>query len=974
MLIMGLAIQWLLVSSSYAQIPTSITPTTGNFAQGNLNTQIADPRIEGVNTVHDIIGGTRPSDGSNLFHSFDKLSVGEQHIANFLNETGFLTENILSRVTGGDPSKIFGTLQTTGFPDANLFLLNPAGVVFGPNAKVDIKGAFYASTANFLKLGQDGVFYADLAENSVLTAAAPKAFGFLSANPPQMTSKNSEAIFVDGLEIKNGRSVSLVSRDAIAGEDALDGIIISEGTVQSQNGRVTLLSIAASQVTEIKQISVDIKTLGAQAIDDHGKVIPETVQLGGITLKKGAQLDTSGYGGGTVVIQGGKLLVEESKISANVTGANNTDSTPEAQTGIDIFVTDTVTISKGSILETNVQPDATPGIGSGGVRIVADQVTIQGTFQRLDTGIQSIVTANSKGGKSGNIEVRATSFQIENLGFLQAITSGNADGGDIHLLVDSNLKIASSVVGTRSLGAGDSGNIKIKIQEGELSIHGAFITSQTVETSGNAGNISISVEKGSAFINGGNIFSSITGIGSGGNIEFVAQNLELINDSQIQVNNFSPVMAGEVNVTLSGNLKVQKGSGIANAALNTADSGNLTISAKDIVIAGIVTTRSTNEGRGGTVNIRAQNITVTNDGRITSEAEASGDGGNIEVTADSLSLINRASITAASSSTGSAGNVLLNVNNLTVKGASEITSSSTSQESNAGGGGTIEVNAANFINLAASKVSTSVTGGSKSGGDIKLTAGQDLLLSDSMTVTAESTSTSTNPGNAGAIMLNGNDSVFIENSTVTTRAQNAVAGDINVEAENLIQITNSEIVSEVPEGAGSAGRINIDPQFIVVQNSLIDSTANFGDGGDVTFVADSAILIDPFSTIDTSSQFGGSGTVDIRAPIQNLGESIAPLPEEILKVSGLFAARCAAQKGGKFSSFVPGRFGGTPPGFSGYLSSPLTFSTSNFQDSTTTVPRVGIDDKQEDTKWRFLNISQATDFSPGCSTVLASYS
>ncbi|MGH8594366.1 MAG: filamentous hemagglutinin N-terminal domain-containing protein [Gammaproteobacteria bacterium] len=119
-----------------------------------------------------------------MFHSFGQFSVGTGDIANFTNETALATENILSRVTGGSPSEIFGTLQTTGFPGADLYLLNPSGVLFGPTASLNVEGGFHLSTADFIRLS-DGVRFDAMSSpnDALLTTAPPEAFGFLGENP-----------------------------------------------------------------------------------------------------------------------------------------------------------------------------------------------------------------------------------------------------------------------------------------------------------------------------------------------------------------------------------------------------------------------------------------------------------------------------------------------------------------------------------------------------------------------------------------------------------------------------------------------------------------------------------------------------------------------------------------------------------------------------------------------------------------------
>ncbi|CBK41670.1 exported protein of unknown function, contains haemagglutination activity domain [Nitrospira defluvii] len=127
--------------------------------------------------TYDITGGTRPGNGTNLFHSFGDFSVGTHDIARFGNDSGLPTTNILSRVTGGQTSNIYGTIQTAGFGSAALWLINPAGIVFGPTASLNVGGSVHFSTADYLRLGSgNDRFYADLGKTSQLTSAPVTAF------------------------------------------------------------------------------------------------------------------------------------------------------------------------------------------------------------------------------------------------------------------------------------------------------------------------------------------------------------------------------------------------------------------------------------------------------------------------------------------------------------------------------------------------------------------------------------------------------------------------------------------------------------------------------------------------------------------------------------------------------------------------------------------------------------------------------
>ena len=133
--------------SDALDVPTNITSTPpGTPGAVDLGTLVSLPHDH----VYDITGGTRPGNGPNLFHSFGDFSVGSGDIANFLNTpvNGSLplTSNILGRVTGGNISSIYGTIQTTDFGNANLFLVNPSGIAFGPQGSAGIKGTLWSSS------------------------------------------------------------------------------------------------------------------------------------------------------------------------------------------------------------------------------------------------------------------------------------------------------------------------------------------------------------------------------------------------------------------------------------------------------------------------------------------------------------------------------------------------------------------------------------------------------------------------------------------------------------------------------------------------------------------------------------------------------------------------------------------------------------------------------------------------------------
>ena len=127
--------------------------------------------------------------GPNLFHSFSNFDINTGETATFLGLN--TVENIISRVTGGTTSNIDGLIRSS-IPGANLYLLNPAGVLFGPNAALDISGSFHVSSADYINLGNNGRFDASLPVNTVLSVAPPSAFGFLGNSPAAIQFSGSD--------------------------------------------------------------------------------------------------------------------------------------------------------------------------------------------------------------------------------------------------------------------------------------------------------------------------------------------------------------------------------------------------------------------------------------------------------------------------------------------------------------------------------------------------------------------------------------------------------------------------------------------------------------------------------------------------------------------------------------------------------------------------------------------------------------
>jgi filamentous hemagglutinin family protein len=233
------------------------------------------PRLELAGPDYAIDAELGGRAGENLFHSFERFSIETGGSVTFTGPSG--VRNVISRVTGGARSDIDGALRST-IPGADFFFINPAGVVFGPNASLDVQGSFHVSTADELRFSDGAVFSATNPDASSLTVAAPEAFGFLGAQPA--------AITVDGgsLRVPEGETLSLVGGDiAISGPP----VPAAAPSLAAAGGAVSLVSLAADGAVAIADGATDSGSRGEIRIDGGAVVV---VRSGGIILVRADDL------------------------------------------------------------------------------------------------------------------------------------------------------------------------------------------------------------------------------------------------------------------------------------------------------------------------------------------------------------------------------------------------------------------------------------------------------------------------------------------------------------------------------------------------------------------------------------------------------------------------------------------------------------------------------------------------------------
>jgi large exoprotein involved in heme utilization and adhesion len=193
---------------------------------------------------------------------------------------------------------------------------------------------------------------------------------------------------------------------------------------------------------------------------------------------------------------------------------------------------------------------------------------------------------------------------------------------------------------------------------------------------------------------------------------------------------------------------------------------------------------------------------------------------------------------------------------------------------------------------------------------------------------ANISASSSGAGNAGNIMINAGNQFVMANSSVTTQASQASGGTIKITTtpSGTVELSNSTISASVLDGTGGGGSVNIDPQFVLLQNSQILANAVQGPGGNIS-ITTNVFLPDANSVVSASSQFGVNGTVAIQSPINPAGGRIIPLSQKPLTATALLSQRCAALAGGELSSFTVAGRDSLPAEPGGWLASPLALAT-----------------------------------------------
>ena len=861
-----------------------------------------------LDQYHNVTAAMGAVHGNNLFQSFSQFNLVAGDVATFSGPANI--KNILSRVTGGGPSSIDGTIRSD-IVGANFFFINPSGVIFGPNAVLDVSGSFAASTANYLKLADGAKFVAALdADDSGLSSAPVSAFGFLG-NSSASVSVQQNASSVP-LAVADGNTLSLVGGDISINSSGLDSASMPLPSLKAAAGRINLVSVNSAG-----EVPVDPLSLTPAQFNTAFPV------QGQITLQNGALVDASGDGGGRIVIRGGNLMVDSSSIQANTLGVTDGQgidiavpgeldlsnggqitslSTAGLGAGGNINVTaGSIVLDGGGLVDANGYPStqistATGDLFAGGGTAKGGDIVINtGSLQmensaqissasfgagdagRIDITASSItldalsttvvqISANtqqiSSGGNAGDIVIHTGSLDINNGAEVVAQSNGSGNAGHIDITSGMVNMVNYGVISAATFGTGDGGSIDLTADS--VLVDSSYIQAVTTFIAddpalGKGGNVSINA--GSIDVrNGGFITVYTLGSGTSGNIQITADSVDLDSAGSISTTTYATGAGGGIEMTI-GNLTLANGSSIGAATYSSGSAGVIGISARGINISsGATITASTYDvGSGGDVQITAGSVDLDSAGSISTTSYGAGAGGGIEMTIGNLTLANGSSIGAAAYSSGSAGVIGINAQTMKISSGATITASTY----DVGSGGDVQITADSVDLDSAGSISTTSFGAGP-GGNIEIIAG-NLTMGSSSTISAAAADGATGP--AGTISISANQNISLAGkSSINTSAPGGSGGNIAIDAGSEIQLVDSKITTQ----AGlDGGNIKVAAGHLVYLfhgtiTGAADSTGSgFGNGGNLTI--DPSFLILNDSSLISKSSLGNGGNIDVQS-------------------------------------------------------------------------------------------------------------
>ena len=882
----------------------------------------AENSVVETNGNRDTINGGAIRD-ANLFHSFQEFNVEALREAYFTNPDGIA--NIFSRVTGNNISDIQGVLGVLG--DANLYLINPNGILFGENARLDVNGSFFATTADSVLFDNGfGFNTANPDAPPLLTIDIPIGLRFRD-NPGTIANESNLAVgqnltFSGGnLELQGqlqaGGDLQLEATDTVQIRDSIDNPFIAAAAgelIVQGNQTVDIFALNHPNSGLFSGGDLVLRSADAVGGDAHywsgGNFRIEHLDgnLGNLSspndpiIRSAGDVSFNNYLGSSLhILAGGSVNIGSAIITSPETGDNVTN-----------FIQETVRLSNGTEISIDGSTQPTLDIRAGikptaigsseitGINPISDfffdnnflpeNPILANTPTSANITIDSITMAAPDGVvlltnqyqpntslSSGTIEVGAIQTNDTNV-------LGEFSGNSGSVFIDSkgNINITSSIVASSA--SGNAGDITL-IAGDTVSVNNSFIASETFGA-GSGGNISINARQ-LLIQNAPGISTSTGGSGDSGNIFIKATEKVVVEDSNI------------------GSVVWQEASG---------QGGDISIETEQLSVLGdfgLIFAGTQGEGNSGNITLDVSQLSLRDGGEVSASTFGSGNAGDITVLASDFvevvgistdgELISKLASQVNSLATGAGGNLLIKTNRLFIADGGQIQAGTFGL----GDGGRLTVIANESVEAIGtngdggpSGLFTSTFGfGSADAGDLTIDTGK-LIVQDGAQIA--SSTFGLNEGNAGNLKITASESVeVIGTSVVGDEFSSSIlsetgrllsffnpdargeGGSLTIETKKLVVEDGAEISTQT-FGLGDAKDLNITVEQLIINEAIVSaSTSGEGDAGDLIISAsDSVKLNNPgglFAQVNSGTGAGGDLTLETKQLSINNGAAVSTL-------------------------------------------------------------------------------------------------
>ncbi|MGC9505830.1 filamentous hemagglutinin N-terminal domain-containing protein [Baaleninema sp.] len=655
------------------RIPTAIvtiallnsSDSESSLAQIVPDDSLSNPsRVQVEGRTFHIEGGTQAQ--QNLFHSFDRFSVPTDTEARF--EVDSSIANVLTRVTGHQASYIDGLLGVNG--TANLFFLNPNGMIFGENARLDLNGSFFATTADALEFA-DGTTWNVRGQNTPqLSISVPLGLQWFPNGSGSIAVRGSGVNFGVPTNLPLTLPASRPGLQVAAGETlALLGgtVTLDRASLDAPGGRVEIAGI------EVGRVIIDSAEAGVSTYDEVDTFADVSFDQSLVTA--------NGLRGGSVAVRGRNIALANGTTVVIQNFSNSTAGaisiaasdrlelfgiTPDGQRTT-LLLNQTLSSGRGGdvrlsasrlALRDGVQVAAESfGSGLGGDVYIETTETVDVLgFASSNSQLFSNVSAAAYGsGNAGNLSLNTDRLYLADGGLLTSTTFGTGNGGTIRVRADREIDIVGvnpdqflpSAITISTLGEGNSGNLLLETDR--LSVREGGQLSASTLVSGAAGRIEVRARESIEVV--GIYRDTIPST-----IDSSAPILEPSLQAFLGVLAIPTGSTGDVTLR-TATLSVRDGGIVSVNAMGEGDAGALRVFADGLEMVGGGLTASTKSGQGGSIVLEVEgSLQMHEASRIGVTAGGAGNGGNVAIAAETIVALDNSDI-AANAVSGSGGNI-----------------------------------------------------------------------------------------------------------------------------------------------------------------------------------------------------------------------------------------------------------------------------------------------------------------------------